>query len=81
MHVVLIVCCCVVCTYSCYYMYVCTGKEEWLWPIVRLIINQSLRSLASYSPFKFLIFLLLSTIILNDITKSLRFKQCVVISD
>ena len=41
MHVVLIVCCCVVCvvcTYSCYCMYVCTGKEERLWPIVRLII-------------------------------------------
>ena len=41
MHVVLIVCCCVVCVvciYSCCCTYVCTGKEERLWPIVRLII-------------------------------------------
>ena len=42
MHVVLIVCCCVVCVvciYSCCCTYVCTGKEERLWPIVRLIIK------------------------------------------
>ena len=42
MHVVLIVCCCVVCVvciYSCCCTYVCTGKEERLWPIVRLIIT------------------------------------------
>ena len=41
MHVVFIVCCCVVCVvciYSCCCTYVCTGKEERLWPIVRLII-------------------------------------------
>ena len=45
MHVVLIVCCCIVCVVVLTAVIVCmfcTGKEEQLWPIVRLIINQSI---------------------------------------